>query len=208
VDPCWALLDQGSGDGRIRTATGGADENPPRRLLVPYTVCAEADNRTFRAADQMGYLAFWGNSSGVDQRRNFMSYDLMVFEPTAAPRERAEFMDWYAQQTEWKEGHSYDDPSVSSPKLRAWFMDMIQQFPPMNGPLSRRDLPEKDLATETDYSVGTNVVYAAFARSFVGKAYAVMFELAQKHGIGFYDVSDDGDVWFPVNGRLVVAFRN
>jgi hypothetical protein len=38
--------------------------------------------------------------------------------------------------------------------------------------------------------------------------YALMFELAQKHGIGVYDISDDGDVWFPVNGKLVVAFRN
>jgi hypothetical protein len=136
-----------------------------------------------------------------------MSYDLMVFEPSAAPRKRAEFMDWYAQQTEWNEGHHYDDPAVSSPNLRAWFMEMIEQFPPMNGPLSCRDLPEWLEATTTDYSVGRNVIYAAFARSFEGKAHTVMFELARKHGLGFYDVSGEGDVWLPVNGRLVVASR-
>jgi hypothetical protein len=185
----------------------GADENPPRPAVGVLNCLPEADNRSFRAADQMGCLAL-EKSSSINPRWNIMSYDLVVFEPAAAPHERVVFMDWYAQQTEWKEGHTYDDPTVSSPSLRAWFMEMIQQFPPMNGPLSRRDLPEKDLATETDYSIGTNVIYAAFARSFVGKAYTVMFELAQKHGIGFYDVSDDGDVWFPVNGKLVVAFRN
>ena len=47
-----------------------------------------------------------------------MSYDLMVFDPAVAPRERAEFLEWHAQQTQWNEGHSYDDPIVSSPRLR------------------------------------------------------------------------------------------
>jgi hypothetical protein len=136
-----------------------------------------------------------------------MSYDLMVFEPAAAPRERGDFIDWYERQTEWSEGHSYDDPTVSSPKLRAWFMEMMEQFPPMNGPLSRRDLPQWSDATITDYSVGKNVIYAAFAGSVGEKAYALMFELAQKHGVGFYDVSGDGEVWLPVKGKFVVAHR-
>ena len=134
-----------------------------------------------------------------------MSYDLMVFEPAAAPRRYAEFLDWYDQQTEWREGHSYDDPSVCSPELRAWFMDMIQHFPPMNGPLSRSSVPEEDLATATDYGVGKSVIYAAFAGSVGEKAYATMFELARKHGVGFYNVSGEGEVWMPVNGDFIVV---
>jgi hypothetical protein len=34
-----------------------------------------------------------------------MSYDLMVFDPAAAPRERDDFLRWYDAQTEWTEGH-------------------------------------------------------------------------------------------------------
>jgi hypothetical protein len=84
----------------------------------------------------------------------------MVFEPNAAPDSHAQFMDWYEQQTQWTEGHSYDDPAVSTDVLRAWFMEIIKSFPPMNGPLSQDDLPE-DEASATDYSVGKCVVYCA-----------------------------------------------
>ena len=61
----------------------------------------------------------------------------MVFESNAAPTRHAQFMDWYEQQTQWAEGHSYNDPAVSTDKLRAWFMEIIQSFPPLNGPLSQ-----------------------------------------------------------------------
>jgi len=54
-----------------------------------------------------------------------MSYDLMVFEPSVAPRDRAQFMEWYHQQTQWSEGHGYNDPAVASPALQRWFQDMI-----------------------------------------------------------------------------------
>ena len=45
-----------------------------------------------------------------------MSYDLMVFDPEAAPVDRHAFMEWYEAQAEWSEDHSYDDPSVSTPR--------------------------------------------------------------------------------------------
>lgn len=32
-----------------------------------------------------------------------MSYDLMVFEKTKAPKTRKEFLEWYEKQTEWGE---------------------------------------------------------------------------------------------------------
>jgi len=43
-----------------------------------------------------------------------MSYDLMVFDPTVAPRACKDFMAWYKQQTQWSEDHGYDDPKVST----------------------------------------------------------------------------------------------
>ncbi len=135
-----------------------------------------------------------------------MSYDLMVFAPEAAPKDREAFMVWYDEQTEWEEKHSYDNPKVSTPALRAWFLEMIQAYPQMNGPFSSDDLPQ-DEASVTDYSVGRSVIYAAFAWSKAAQAYQAMFSLAAKHGVGFFDVSSDhAEVWLPDGkGGLSIA---
>jgi len=114
-------------------------------------------------------------------------------------------MDWYEQQTQWAEGHGYDDPTVSTAKLRAWFMEIIQSFPPLNGPLSQDDLPE-DEASATDYSVGKSVIYCAFAWPKAELAYDTVFDLAQKHGVGFFNVSSGNEeVWLPSNNKLSLA---
>jgi hypothetical protein len=123
-----------------------------------------------------------------------MSYDLMVFDPSAAPRDPGDFMRWYESQTKWSEGHSYDDPAVTSPPLQAWFHEMRTFFPPMNGPnASRADDP-----TVTDHCIGRHVIYSAFAWSVAESAYLKMRELAVKHRLGFYDVSgNEGEIFFP-----------
>lgn len=121
----------------------------------------------------------------------------MVFEPAAAPAGRDEFMTWFEEQTEWSEDHGYDDPAVSSAALRAWYLDVITRFPPLNGPHANAD---DDSPRVTDYSVGTHVIYAAFAWSEAESAFATMFELAKKHRVGFFDVSDDEEepsIWLP-----------
>lgn len=129
-----------------------------------------------------------------------MSYDLMVFNPEIAPKKRHEFMAWYQEQTKWEEEHSYDDPIVTTANLRSWFMEMIKTFPAMNGPFAIDD-PDDD--SVTDYSVGRDVIYAAFAWSLAEEAYEVMKGLAEKHKVGFFDASaDEGDILFPgENGK-------
>lgn len=136
-----------------------------------------------------------------------MSYDLLVFDPAAAPQNnRADFMDWYDEQTEWEEDHGYDDPAVSTPALRAWFLEMIQAYPAMNGPYRKADQQPDDF-TVTDYSVGRSVIYAAFSWSEAERAYETVFRLAGKHGLGFVDASgESGAVWFPDGqGGLTLA---
>jgi hypothetical protein len=129
-----------------------------------------------------------------------MSYDLMVFRKEAAPKTRTDFMKWYEDQTEWTEEHSYDDPANTSPELRNWFMEMIQTFPAMNGPFASED---DDNLNVSDYSIGKDVIYVAFAWSLAEQAYNKMVELAEKHGVGFFDVSsDNGDILFPDNRKL------
>ncbi|HYF47802.1 MAG TPA: hypothetical protein VEJ63_00235 [Planctomycetota bacterium] len=142
-----------------------------------------------------------------------MSYDLMVFDPGSAPAKRDAFLKWFEKTAEWSETHSYDDPSVTTPALRAWFLEMIQTFPAMNGPYAAADDANEDDEAEddddeesstTDYCIGKTVIYAGFAWSKADEAYAQ----AEKHQVGFYDVSsDEGSVYFPAGkGKLAKAF--
>jgi len=120
-----------------------------------------------------------------------MSYDLMIFAPESAPQGNEAFMEWYEDQTEWAEEHSYNDPAVTTPALRAWFLEMIQSFPAMNGPFA-----SDDESSVTDYSVGRAVIYAIFAWSKAEQAYQAMFRLAGKHGVGLFNASSDSsEVW-------------
>lgn len=134
-----------------------------------------------------------------------MSYDLMVFEPAKAPAARKEFMAWYEKQTEWEEEHDYQTIGVSSPALRNWFLEMKDTFPPMNGEYAP-DLDALDEELErhlVDYSIGFDIIYAAFSWSAADEAYALTRTLAQKHRVGFFDVSGkDGDIILP-DGTLI-----
>lgn len=124
-----------------------------------------------------------------------MSYDLMVFESSSAPRERSQFMEWYAEQTKWEEDHSYQDHSVASEALQAWFSEMVVFFPPMNGPLASDDFDDPRV---TDHCIGTSVIYSAFSWGVAEEAHTKMRELAIKHRVGFFDVSaTSGEILFP-----------
>ena len=63
---------------------------------------------------------------------NYMSYDLMVFESAVPPKGRAAFMEWFQTQTKWNEAHNYRDHAVTTEPLKAWFMDIIKQYPPIS----------------------------------------------------------------------------
>src|SRR5258706_15174944 len=124
-----------------------------------------------------------------------MSYDLMVFDPKSAPADRSAFLTWYRDQTGWTECSDYNDPNNCSPQLRAWLLEMVQEYPPMNGPYSDHDYDNPKLA---DYSIGKSIIYVAFSWSQAEGAYQSMFDLAKRHRVGFFDVSaTDGQVWMP-----------
>ncbi len=121
----------------------------------------------------------------------------MVFEPSVAPVECVAFMAWYDDQTAWSEPHDYHDPSRASPKLRAWYDSMRTTFPAMNGPDSTQD---EDNSSVTAYSIGTVVIYAAFAWTRLEDALVTSLEWAVHHRLGFFDASASGKVWLPVEG--------
>ncbi len=127
-----------------------------------------------------------------------MSYDLMVFAPDAAPaKKRGPFLDWYDQQAEWDEGHSYDDPSVSPPALRAFYEELVADFPAQ----------QEDDGPGTDYTIGKSVIYMTFEWDKVDEAHEAVSRLAGKHALGFFDVSSDlAETWLPDGkGGLYIA---
>ncbi|MCL1994192.1 MAG: hypothetical protein FWG66_14710 [Spirochaetes bacterium] len=130
-----------------------------------------------------------------------MSYDLMVFEKAAAPKNRKDFLEWYHKQTEWSEEHDYNNPTETSDNLRSFFMELIKKYPPMNGPFALNDdeiAKMKNEAYLTDYSIGRVVIYAAFAQSVSAQAYKAVRQLARKHDVGLFTASyiDDGKIIF------------
>ena len=122
-----------------------------------------------------------------------MSYDLMVFDPLKPPRDRNGFMAWYDKQTEWSENHDYSHPEVTMPELQIWFQEMIMQFPWIDDPNYLNDIDNPKLA---EYNFGRSIIYVAFAWSEAENAREAVFQLAQKHKVGFFDVSaENGQVW-------------
>src|ERR1700760_4171030 len=126
-----------------------------------------------------------------------MSYDLMVFEPDAAPASHAEFLDWYAEQTKWGEAHGYDDPALSSANLRAWFENMVEIFPPMHGSFAKEPRAAGE-ASSSDYAIGADFIYVSFAWSVEEAAYMTVSRLAEKYRLGLFNASSSGEeVWLP-----------
>lgn len=128
-----------------------------------------------------------------------MSYDILAFDPSAVTD--ADFPAWWKQQSRWSEGHNYNDPTVTTPELQAFFAELTTTFPPMNGP----DAPDDDALDAdpdledrlVDYSVGTRLVYAAFPWSVAEQAAVRFLDLATAHGVAVADVSGDGSVYRP-----------
>lgn len=83
-------------------------------------------------------------------------------------------------------------------------MEIIQTFPVMNRPYAQDiDDDVNDDSYLTDYSVGKTVIYIGFAWSVAEEAYEKVIKLAQKHEVGFFDVSEEeGNILFPKNGTL------
>jgi hypothetical protein len=122
-----------------------------------------------------------------------MSYDLMVFEPSEAPRERKAFLDWYRFQTQWLE-----DPATMTAGLSAWLAEMHRHFPNMNGPRACDIANDEGNPPVTDYSIGRAVIYACFSWTEAQSAYSLVRALAVKHRVGFFNVSaENGEIWFP-----------
>ena len=136
-----------------------------------------------------------------------MSYDLLVFSPDSVPAGHSLFMEWFETLTQWKEGHSYNDPDACTPQLRAWFMEMIETYPPMNGPFASKVTSPHE-SRVTDYCIAQSAIYCSFAWSMADDAFGRVFHAAGRHRVGFFDVSSSkAEVWLP-NGKGQLTFSH
>lgn len=125
-----------------------------------------------------------------------MSYDLVVFDPSAAPRDREAFLQWFDALESSEEPRDSDDPEVLTPALKTWFRKIIKKYPPLNGPLARGAV---DNPKATDYSLLHSIIHAAFGWPEAAAAYKLVKSSAAAHHLGFYDISGAaGDIWWPV----------
>jgi hypothetical protein len=107
-------------------------------------------------------------------------------------------------ETKWNHA-PYDDPARTSARLRAWVHE--RTFPDMNTPEAEIHLQDDD-GVLADYTIGRQFVYAGFAWSKAVAAAGEAERLAKLHGVGFFDVSSNGEeVWLPVNGTLELAHQ-
>lgn len=131
-----------------------------------------------------------------------MSFDLMVFNPDAAPKNPDEFLAWHEELSEWEDDGTYDSPASAHPKLYQWYKDMQEEFPDMNGEYSDEYI-ESIGSNATGYSFGPNVIYADFRWSVAETAYSTALTLAQKHALGFFDPQSE-TMYFPDGKNHVI----
>lgn len=153
-----------------------------------------------------------------------MSYDLLVFDPAVAPRERTEFMMWYRQLVKWEEDRDYNSPVGVTGNLNDFYEKLREEFPAMNGPYAydydqpNPPIPEpkpkrflsKILGLKTnsssppvafnealvsDYCIAGNAIYITFSWSVADHAYNRVLNTALTTGVGFFNVSaDEGEI--------------
>ncbi|MCA9035777.1 MAG: hypothetical protein KDA91_11640 [Planctomycetaceae bacterium] len=131
-----------------------------------------------------------------------MSYDLMVFDPSAAPMDREEFLAWCDLQNDQTEVFDPTRTEFSTPGLRSWLEEMLRVFPAMDGPYCSAD--RDDDPHLTDYEMNRTSIFACFAWSKAKSAYNAVMSIAEKHGIAVYEISDPGGrIWRPGGDGLL-----
>ena len=145
-----------------------------------------------------------------------MSYDLLVFDPAIAPRDRDQFMSWYNQIKKWEEPRDYSSIEGTTENLRAFYDRLRRHYPPMNGPNAYRPEMHADIdggglrfwerifgarkpvpkpepkfneAFITDYTISESAIYMAFSYSINAEAYSDVVSAAIATDVGFFDVS-------------------
>jgi hypothetical protein len=130
-----------------------------------------------------------------------MSFDMFVFDPSAAPRDPRKFFSWFDRQTKWKDDYDYNEPTNCGAALQEWIRALVVEFAALNGPLAPVDDCDDVASVErnwTDYSVGESFIYVCFPSSKAERAKEKAHFVANSCGVGVFDVSEEPSfVTFP-----------
>ena len=95
-----------------------------------------------------------------------MSADLMVFDKSKAPAEPMEFLKWFYEKTTWTSDRDYYDIKGASPELVSFFMEIIREYPAMNGPFAPSDEEMEKIEENpelesrlTEYNIDDDLIY-------------------------------------------------
>lgn len=137
-----------------------------------------------------------------------MSYDLLVFEPGAAPVEdRTAFLAWFSQVVRLRDGHLLSDPAQTSPALQRWYAGMTEAFPHIGSARAGQSEMQED-EINADYRFAPAAVFARFEWQVSRKAYHLAMKHARANGLGFFDASGESALCYTVvNGRFILAHR-
>ena len=129
-----------------------------------------------------------------------MSYDVLVFEPAVVSD--ADFPAWWERQSAWSEDHSYSDPAVTTPALRAFHTDMLHYFPDLQAEVRACDAlgtePDPDRVENfADYCIGSRLIYMTFFWSRAARAITTVETVALRHGLAVARVSEDSSIQRP-----------
>ena len=151
-----------------------------------------------------------------------MSFDLMVFDPDHAPRERAAFMEWFRDITRWEDKLTVDIPDGLSGNLPAFYRQITKSFPDINGPEARAyfdfvqppppgffarlfgakpvSRPELDESRLVECTFHANAIYLSFTSSLNGDAGFTCSDVANDTGVGLFNVSaGNGQIFYDRN---------
>lgn len=116
-----------------------------------------------------------------------MSYDLVIFQAEGAPRDQASFETWCFEMME--DAGERDDflAAPATAAMAAFFTELSNQFPVAG--------PNADTEAAAAYEFQANYMSIHFQWAVSSAASQRSLELAQKHGLGLYDLK--GAVIFP-----------
>ena len=121
-----------------------------------------------------------------DRVESKMSFDLLIFDPSVVSYEdRAAFIEWYLELSEWEGEIDYADPSISSASLSAWYSSIIEIYPPLNGP----DAPANVEDAKADFTFTQEAIYVSFHGVEPMAALAPSVTIANANGLGLFLVS-------------------
>lgn len=130
-----------------------------------------------------------------------MSFNLFVFERRESIRTSLDVCAYMEEFTKYEEDRDYTSLEGCSDTIIKWATKMFERFPPMNGDHAPSD--EVAFATEeseahlTDYSLGNNGVYCAFAWSVAEEALEYVCSFAEEFNVGIFDVQSSKGIYAP-----------